>query len=355
MSIDHQPDFNRLRTAITCRGIPDRVPFADVSVYAGHKARVLGHPARGVDDEVAFARAVGYDFIPFGTGFHLTPALTGAMADRHYAVGASGAGAPDETVERRWAAGKSSRIATDADFEAFVWPDPDALDYSFLDEADRRLPANMKVICVIGKVFNPVWWLTGFETFAMLLVDNPGLVERLFEQVGRFQLRVLERCLAHRSVGAHWHADDVAFNTGVVVSPRVLRRYAFPWFRKMVELAHQAGALAIYHSDGKLDAVIDDILGLGFDGLNPIDPMCMDIVALKQRVQGRLGLLGNIDLRYTLTLGTPEEVEAEVKDRLAALAPGGGYVLSSANSVPDYVPFENYMAMRDAWLKYGRY
>jgi uroporphyrinogen decarboxylase len=94
---------------------------------------------------------------------------------------------------------------------------------------------------------------------------------------------------------------------------------------------------------------------LGFDGLNPIDPMCMDIVALKQRVAGRLGLIGNVDLRYTLTLGTPAEVEAEVKAKIEALAPGGGYCLSSANSVPDYVPFENYLAMRDAWLKHGRY
>jgi uroporphyrinogen decarboxylase len=81
----------------------------------------------------------------------------------------------------------------------------------------------------------------------------------------------------------------------------------------------------------------------------------MDIVGLKKQVEGRLGLLGNIDLSYTLTRGTPQEVEAEVKKRIRDLAPGGGYCLSSANSIPDYVPLENYLAMRDAWLKYGRY
>jgi uroporphyrinogen decarboxylase len=110
----------------------------------------------------------------------------------------------------------------------------------------------------------------------------------------------------------------------------------------------------IYHSDGQLDMIIEDIIDLGFDGLNPVDPMCMDIVALKQRVRGRLGLLGNIDLRHTLTLGSPEEVEGEVKARIEALAPGGGYCLSSANSIPDYVPLRNYLAMRDAWVKYRR-
>jgi len=351
VTFTHQPDFARFRAAVACQGEPDFVPFADIGVYAGHKTRLLGHPARGLDDEVEFARRIGYDFVPFSVGFQQTRALLGAMAAEHHP---GGAGATDEVVERHWAAGTSSAIASDADFDAFPWPDPDDLDYAFLDEADRRLPAEMKIICAIGKVFNPVWWLTGFETFAVLLNENPSLVERLFERVGRFQLRVAERCLAHRSVGALWHADDVAFNTGLVVSPRVLRRYAFPWFRQMVELAHQAGALAIFHSDGKLDAIIADIIGLGFDGLNPVDPMCMDIVALKARVAGRLGLLGNIDLRYTLTLGTPQEVAAEVKERIAALAPGGGYCLSSANSIPDYVPFENYLALRDAWVKYRR-
>lgn len=351
MSFEHQPDFARFRTAIACQGEPDFVPFADIGVYAGHKTRLLGHPAASLADEVEFARRIGYDFVPFSIGFQQTRALLGAMAEGHHP---GGAGATAEVVERHWAAGTSSAITGDADFAAFPWPDPDDLDYAFLDEADRHLPADMKIICAIGKVFNPVWWLTGFETFAVLLGENPGLVEQLFERVGRFQLRVLERCLEHRSVGALWHADDVAFNTGLVVSPRVLRRYAFPWFRQMVELAHQAGALAIFHSDGKLDTIIEDIIGLGFDGLNPVDPMCMDIVALKARVAGRLGLLGNIDLRYTLTLGTPQEVAAEVKERITALAPGGGYCLSSANSIPDYVPFENYLALRDAWVKYRR-
>ncbi|MBC8234923.1 hypothetical protein H8E77_35710 [bacterium] len=66
-------------------------------------------------------------------------------------------------------------------------------------------------------------------------------------------------------------------------------------------------------------------------------------------------MAGNINLDYTLTLGTPEEVEAEVKDRLRKIAPGGGYCLGSSNSVPEYVPFENYMTMRETVLQYGQY
>jgi uroporphyrinogen decarboxylase len=135
----------------------------------------------------------------------------------------------------------------------------------------------------------------------------------------------------------------------------VLRRYAFPWFRRLVQLAHEAGLLAVYHSDGKLDTILQDIIDIGFDGLTPIEPGAMDIVAVKRQVQGRLCLLGNVDLSYTLTRGTPQEVAAEVKGLIGAVAPGGGYCLSSANSIPDYVPFENYMAMREAWVRYSPY
>jgi uroporphyrinogen decarboxylase len=347
-----EPNFERFRTAVLCQGEPDHLPFADVSVYQGHKSRLIGRPIRGLADDIEFARRIGYDFVSINIGFHRSPALLRSMEGKHYAVRDAGS---DETVERRWAAGQVGVITNKAEFEAFDWPDPDTFDYSLLAEADRILPPAMKVIVVIGKVFNPVWWLMGFERFSLAVFDEPALVERMFERVGRIQSRVLERALEHRCVGAHWHADDVAFNTSLMVSPEVLRRYAFPQYRRMVDLCHGAGALAIYHSDGKLDPIVEDLIDIGFDGLNPIQPEAMDIIRLKTQVAGRLGLLGNIDLGYTLTLGTPQEVEAQVKRRIRELAPGGGYCLGSANSIPDYVPFENYLAMRDAWLKYGRY
>jgi uroporphyrinogen decarboxylase len=353
-----EPDFERVRLALLGPGEPDHLPMVEFTVWPGHKARILGHPVRSMADEVAFARLVGYDHVPFNVGLQTTPQLLAAMEGRRYEVDRAGSqtgAGGEETVERRWAAGGAAAIADDADFERFDWPDPDEFDYGLLEEAEAVVPPSMKVVVQIGKIFNPVWWLMGFETFSMALYDNPDLIRRMFDRVGAIQLRALERALDYPCVGAYLHADDVAFNTSLMVSPEVLRRYAFPWFRRLVDLAHQAGVLAIYHSDGKLDAVLEDIIGLGFDGLHPIDPMGMDIAATKRRVAGRVGLLGNIDLRYTLTQGTPAEVEAEVRQRIWDLAPGGGYCLSSANSIPDYVPLENYLAMRRAWLRHGRY
>jgi uroporphyrinogen decarboxylase len=120
-------------------------------------------------------------------------------------------------------------------------------------------------------------------------------------------------------------------------------------------MCHARDVIAVFHSDGKMDSLIEDIIAAGFDAFNPIEPVAMDIRALKKQVEGRLSLIGNVDLSYTLTRGTPAEVENEVRDLIRDVAPGGGYALASANSIPEYVPWENFCAMHAAWLKYGRY
>ena len=350
------PDFERVRTTLLRQGQPDHVPMVEFTVWSGHKTRVLGHPLRGIADEIEFAQRVGYDHVPFNVGLQMDPTFNAALESRHYAVDAQDdKGATGETVERRWAVSTSGVIRSHADFEAFPWPDPDAFDYTPLAEAAKLLPGNMRIIVQIGKVFNPVWWLMGFEAFSFALYDDPDLVARMCERIGRIQKRTLERSLEYASVGAYLHADDLAFNTGLLVARPVLQQYVYPWFRRMAEMTHQAGRLALFHSDGNLDTVLDDLIDLGYDAVHPIDPAAMDIVRTKERVRGRLGLLGNIDLRHTLPLGTPEEVEDEVAERIRVLAPGGGWCLSSANSIPDYVPFANYVAMQGAWLKYGEY
>jgi uroporphyrinogen decarboxylase len=109
------------------------------------------------------------------------------------------------------------------------------------------------------------------------------------------------------------------------------------------------------HSDGKVDAVIEDIIRCGFNALHPIEPLAMDIVEIKHKYGGYVCLIGNIDLEYTLTRGTPEEVENLTRERIKVLAPGGGYCVSSSNSITEYVPLKNFLAMRDAAFQYGKY
>jgi uroporphyrinogen decarboxylase len=91
------------------------------------------------------------------------------------------------------------------------------------------------------------------------------------------------------------------------------------------------------------------------NGIANIEPNAMDINELKKKYGRRVCLVGNIDLHYTLTQGTPEEVEAEVKKRIQEVGPGGGYILASSNSIAGYCKPENVLAMHRALLKYGNY
>jgi uroporphyrinogen decarboxylase len=109
------------------------------------------------------------------------------------------------------------------------------------------------------------------------------------------------------------------------------------------------------HSDGDLNRLLPDLIGCGFDCIHPFEPPLNNIVAVKQQWGHRIAVAGNIDLKATLCTGRPVDVTAEVRHKVARLASGGGWLLGSSNSIPDFVPFDNYLALLAASLKYGRY
>jgi len=350
-------DWEEIRTTLLRQGEPARVPFLEVALGPTHKRQVIGRPVRTLADDLAVSQRLGQPFVVISIGLHDSPAVLDAMAT---ASGETPATSTDEAgwahgKERRWAHGDKSVIQSEVDFEAFPWPDPDDFDYSILDEADRLLPANYRVILTVGKIFNLGWWLMGFDTFAYTLADNPELIERLYERIASIQAGVVERAITHPSVGMVWHADDMAYGSGPMVSPRFLRRAILPTYKRLNQMCKQQGLLTGFHSDGNVDVLIDDLIDAGFDSFNPIEPLAMDIRALKQRVAGRLAIIGNVDLSYTLTRGTPAEVETEVRELIRDLGPGRGYGLASANSVLEYVPWENFVAMHSAWLTHSEY
>lgn len=346
------PDFDRFRTMLLRSGEPDRVPLGDISVHPLLKVGLLGRPVRTPEDEVAFWLQAGFDYVPLEQGLQLTDIIKRQSMheiEAHYAADTA------ETQVRSWATEGKGLITSRADLDAFDWPDPDRLDYGPLERLGAILPPKMKLVIAVGKVFTNASWLMGLEGLSFALADDPELVAAVFERVGQFQHRVVERLLRYDAVGAIWHADDIAFKTQLLVSPRILRRHVFPWYTEMNRMAHAKGVLVVYHSDGALQEVVEDIIGCGFDGMNPIEPPAMDINAVKREYGARISIIGNIDLGYTLTRGTPDEVRAEVRQRIRDLAPGGGYAVSSSNSVPEYVPLANFNAMREATLQYGRY
>ena len=261
----------------------------------------------------------------------------------------------EEERERGWAEEGTGMIAGRDEFEAINWPEPDAMDYSPFEEITRYLPPGAKVIASMGYIYSTVIRLMGFQNFCEKLVEDPDLVARVFDKAGEIQLGVFKNIARMDVVGATWQPDDIAYATGLMIAPKHLRKYMWHWYKEMCRISRERDMPIIFHSDGKLDQVMGDVVETGFTTLHPIEPKPMDIVEVKREYGDRLSLIGNIDLAYTLTRGTPEEVEEEVRQRIALVAPGGGYAVGSANSVTEYVPVENFRAMLDATRKYGKY
>ncbi len=148
---------------------------------------------------------------------------------------------------------------------------------------------------------------------------------------------------------------DLAFNTNTLMSPDQYAEFLGPYHTEIVENVHRKGAKIFKHSDGNLWPILDMLLDCGFDGIHPIQPQCMDIGEVKRHLAGKACVLGNIDCMYTLCEATIDEVEQTVRETIEAAAPGGGYIMSSSNSIHPGCKPENYIAMVHAARKYGEY
>jgi len=349
-----EPNFERLRTALLC-GQPDRVPLAEIKVEDEVKSAFLGRPfADPADreaylrDEILFATEAGYDYVRVPA----TVSYPQPKTAHEYAYASGG-----KSRSREWAESHAGLITNAEEFEAFPWPAPQEVNYEDLTTAAKMLPPGMKIITGLkgGGIYERVWMLMGFETFCVALRDDPALVTRMFQTVGELFYAVWQRLAEFPQVGAMFLGDDLAYTEGLMVSPQVYRRHLFPWYRLMGEVCRKHDLPWWFHSDGKLWEVIPDLIEAGVNGLHPIEPKGMDIREVKARYGERLCLMGNIDLGYTLTRGTPAEVEAEVRQRIRDIGPGGGYCVGSSNTVTEYVPVENFRAMVSTALRWGQY
>jgi uroporphyrinogen decarboxylase len=345
-----QPDYRRLLTTIQ-RQEPDQVPLAELSIDKPIKEQFLGRPVRELKDEVAFWASAGYDYLYLRPEYEYLGAPAVVASGTAMAQEASGSDHTTETIDIT----QPGPVQSMVDLEIYPWPDPLTVKCSNLEQAATLLPPGMGIISGVGGIFTRTWMILGYEHFCYSLADAPELVARVFEGVGRIQCEVLRRVVKMPGVFAIWYGDDLGYTEGLLASPDVLRRHLFPWMEELASIAHGAGMPFILHSDGKLWQVLDDLVALGLDALHPIEPKAMDINEVKRRYGDQLALLGNIDLGYTLTRGTPDEVRAEVRQRIHDLAPGGGYAVGSSNSVTHYVPLDNFNAMRQATFEYGAY
>ncbi|MBI3665774.1 MAG: nucleoside 2-deoxyribosyltransferase [Acidobacteria bacterium] len=361
------PSFDNLRLALLRQGEPAYVPIMEFGIDYDVKCALLGRSVDTLRDEAELWFQAGYDYVPLQAGiralFWPGYAVSEKSTDRGLQTGyqlyrqtqTKYSLYQEKEREMSWAEEGQGAIRSLEDLERFPWPDPEQMDLSAFEEIRPYLRPGMKVIAYMGDMFTSAWWRMGMEGFCIALYEQPELIRRLYDRIWAIQSRVLLRVLDYEIVGAVMHADDLAYSEALIVSPKHYREYVFPWYRWCGSMVRDRGLPLIFHSDGRLYDVLNDLLACGFNALHPIEPKAMDIAELKKRIGDRLCLIGNIDLGYTLTRGTPQEVEEEVRERIRTIGPGGGYCVGSSNSIPAYVPLENFNAMREAAFRYCKY
>jgi uroporphyrinogen decarboxylase len=346
--MNRKPDYRRLLKTLRHEE-PDVVPLAELEVDRAVQSAFLGRPVETMADEVDFWHRAGYDYMYQRANYEYqgAPPIVAVGTRLRFAMDLPGRPASLDLMHAE------GPITAMDDVDGYPWPDPDTIDYSPLDELAGLLPEGMGIISGVGGIFTRTWMLLGFERMSLAVYDNPELFQAVFQRVGRIQCEVLRRLIHKDRVFAIWYGDDLAYTEGLMLSPKVLRRHLFCWLEEMASIAHGAGMPLMMHSDGKLTDILDDLVALGLDAIHPIEPKAMDIRQLKRQYRGRLALLGNVDMNV-LGRGTPQQTRQIVRELISDLAPGGGYALSSSNSISGYVKIENYRAMLDEAHQHGQ-
>lgn len=189
-------------------------------------------------------------------------------------------------------------------------------------------------------------WAAGMRLFTELMCEHPDALEEWLDARNRAEIRRAE------ALGDPLHLpivlvyDDIAHKTGTLFSPDWLRAVWAPRLRALVDAWRARDALCLFHSDGNLWAVLDDLVKAGIDGLNPLETLAGMEVAAVRRAYPRLFLTGGIDVSQLLSLGTPEEVRQACRQAIADTG-GRGYFLGSSTELHWEVPLENARAMYD--------
>jgi uroporphyrinogen-III decarboxylase len=190
----------------------------------------------------------------------------------------------------------------------------------------------------------------GTETFSVALYEDRAFVEEVLDIYCDWMAVIAER-VCQLDFDLFISTDDMAFNTAPFFSPRIFRELVLPRYEKVAEKITIPWAI---HSDGNIVPFLEDLISVGVRGLHPLEKNAVDPVALKQEYGDRLCLMGNVDLNL-LGAATPQEVDAEVKGLIRDLGPGGGYIVTSGNSLAAYCLPENVLALSKAVQKYGHY
>jgi uroporphyrinogen decarboxylase len=364
-TVKRQPDFDNLRRTLLRQGPPGPVPFLELFADPGTMEVVLGEKfpvdlrklvlgssqfenttdfvlkAKQVMDMILrFCYETGYDYV------YIYPGL-GFPRSNLMATGDTADNANTSDGQRYWQDENTGPIQNWADFERYPWPKAEDVSFAAVEYFNAVMPDGMKISVNLPGVLENASWLMGFQSFSYALFDEPDLIKAIVERVGEVTVATARHAASIDNVGMLFLGDDMGYSGGTLVSPAVLREYIFPYHKRLTEAAHAAGKLMVLHSCGNLEKIMDEVIDNGFDAKQSFEDKIIPMEDAYSRWGDRIAVAGGLDMDL-LARGTEEQVRRRTREVLAACAAKGtGYCLGTGNTVANYIPRQNYLAMLD--------
>ncbi len=354
-SLPVKPDWEAFIRCLRREGTPRRAHFIELLMDWEVQEEICQryNLLEGLDPDeryfdcrriIALQRFLGYDYV-------VIPSYVGGGIDSQMVTNPV---VTEDTAPLKRASGRGyvnehkGVITSWEEFEAYPWPDIDSYRMPVMEWFEHNLPEDMCIIGgLVGSIYENISFLMGYETLCYALYEQRDLVEAIGAKVVAMYARATELLVQYDRVKVIWGSDDLGFRSGTLISPRDLRALVLPGHRRLAQIAHDAGRLYIMHCCGNIDAIMPDLLDdVQIDGRHSFEDTILDVREAKRRYGERLSLLGGIDVDF-LCRSSPADIRQRVRDTLTVCQPGGGYCLGTGNTVTNYIPVDNYLAMLD--------
>ena len=253
-----------------------------------------------------------------------------------------------------------SAAETIKDLEEYRWPSVDWFDFSEMKAALKDKHEKQVVMCGYMALFFQHNKLRGLKKSLIDPYVNPEFTHYLLDRITEFLLeyhrRMFEVC--DGLIDLTQVTDDFGTQQGPMISIKVFREFYRPRMQRFIDLAHSFGIKVFHHDDGAIRPFIPDLIEMGIEILNPVQWTCpgMELEGLKRDFGDYLCFHGGVDNQRILSFGTPEDVRAEVRHCIDALASDQtGYILAPCHNIQAVSPVENIIAMYDEAWRYGRF
>lgn len=343
MSFNRKPDYEQFLKMIWRKGKADHLPFYEHYASPEFVAARTGKPfdKMGIDDEgfwkifIDFWLGMGFDVIP------MEIPLNCPLAEGH---NAASEGSEARAVIRTW-----------EEFEKYPWPDEShPFEFRHFETVAKLLPDGAKIVG--GVCMGPYEWtsfMMGVMGLSYAMVDSPGLVEEVFARINRLILAADRQIASFDAVCALRQGDDLGFKTATFLPPDYLREHVLPTYKAQAEIAHTNGKPFILHSCGNLEKIYEDLIEeCKIDAKHSFEDCIMPVGDFKRQYAGRITPIGGLDVDV-ICRSSEADLRAYTRKHIEEcyLSGDGYWILGTGNSLPDYMPVENYMIVLEEGVK----